>query len=106
MKLTTSTSSRTVYARSAPSLKLLFTRGQSFAIMACRRLRTWLSNHPNSTIMFHLCPRHAKVVLNQLANMDEKHAASTLPSAPCISFGSSPSAGKEFGTSPLLNGVI
>jgi ribonuclease HI len=59
--------------------------GQSISILACQRLRNWLTAHPHGTVAFHWCPGHANIDLNELVDRDAKRAAATLPSAPHIS---------------------
>jgi ribonuclease HI len=60
--------------------------GQSLAILACQRLRAWLTAHPTGTVTFHWCPGHADIALNELVDGDARRAAEDLPSAPFISF--------------------
>jgi ribonuclease HI len=60
--------------------------GQSLAILACQRLRTWLAGHPEGTVTFHWCPGHADIEFNEMVDRDAKRAAASLPAAPHISF--------------------
>jgi ribonuclease HI len=60
--------------------------GQSLAILACQRLRAWLTEHPEGTVTFHWCPGHADIDLNELVDRDAKRAAASMPAAPHTSF--------------------
>jgi ribonuclease HI len=60
--------------------------GPSLAILACQRLRMWLTGHPEWTVSFHWCPGHANIDLNEQVDRDAKRAAASLPTAPHISF--------------------